>query len=542
MLVKTDIAVRHVPVMDGVFFVADQVNHRIMRWEPAAGQGSTVAGGNGSGSGLQQLNDPTYVAVDHDGMLLVADTYNHRIMRWEPGAAQGSIVAGGIGSGSGLHQFYYPYFVAVDHDGMLLVADRGNHRIMRWEPGAAQGSIVAGGNGRGSGLHQLDHPTCVAVDHDGMLLVADSGNHRIMRWEPGAAQGSIVAGGIGSGSGLHQFYYPYFVAVDHDGMLLVADRGNHRIMRWEPGAEQGSVVAGGNGRGIGLHQLINPFCVAVDHDGMLLVADEGNNRIMRWEPGAAQGSIMASGFSQPICVATAAKSLKSLWAPEINSAWPHESKVLVKTMLLIDRRRCHCSLTALGSLLTTHVLPLALPLRFVPQMCRSKMCAPTRPLEHNIVAEEVQHEEPPASISVATVQFGSVSQKTVLVHAGSGSSRFRFIPVPVHTGSQKMTHPPKASQKTPQAKIVRNWPVEAFSRALVSTIEFLAKNYTLGYPQFVFDAFCPKFEFFGPNVNPKNGSKRFRFTPFPVQNGSSSQRFRFKRFRLTDYWFGSRPS
>ena len=37
-----------------------------------------------------------------------------------------------------------------------------------------------------------------------------------------------------------------------------------------------------------------------------------------------------------------------------------------------------------------------------------------------------------------------------------------------------------------QKKIAKNWPLEGFSTALVSTIEFLTKNYTLGYPRNIF--------------------------------------------------------
>ena len=57
------------------------------------------------------------------------------------------------------------------------------------------------------------------------------------------------------------------------------------------------------------------------------------------------------------------------------------------------------------------------------------------------------------------------------------------MPVPVQNGSgshrfTKSMTPKKVPEKHPKTKIVKNWPVEAFSRALVSLIKFLMKNYT----------------------------------------------------------------
>ena len=45
--------------------------------------------------------------MDDSGNIYIADQPNHRIMKWEPGATEGSVVAGGNGSGSGLNQLKY---------------------------------------------------------------------------------------------------------------------------------------------------------------------------------------------------------------------------------------------------------------------------------------------------------------------------------------------------------------------------------------------------------------------------------------------------
>lgn len=336
-------------------------NDRVMRWSPGSTQASIVAGGHGLGDGLHQLNGPGRgVAIDHKGALLVADHFNHRVMRWAAGATKGSIAAGGHGPGDGLHQLEHPQGITVDDEGALLVADAFNHRVMRWAPGATHGSIVAGGHGCGDGLHQLCCPTRVIIDHEGALLVVDSANGRVMRWAAGATQGSIVAGGDADISAEG-------ITIDRDGALLVADYLNHRIMRWAPGASQGSVVAGSRGKGDDLHQLSDPCGITVDREGALLVADAGNHRVMRWASGAMQGSIVVDKHGHGLStlpwaeIIEVCEGILTTWSPAMNSAWPHESRLLTKVMLLVDARRSRGGLAALGPLLLTEVLPWALP-------------------------------------------------------------------------------------------------------------------------------------------------------------------------------------
>ncbi len=48
-------------------------------WES---NGKTVAGGNGEGNALNQLNSSYGVFVDSDGALFIADYFNHRVVKW----------------------------------------------------------------------------------------------------------------------------------------------------------------------------------------------------------------------------------------------------------------------------------------------------------------------------------------------------------------------------------------------------------------------------------------------------------------------------
>ena len=97
--------------------------------------GVTVAGGNGLGTGLHQLQYPTGVSVSRkDGSIFVSDTYNHRVMKWKVNATQGSIIAGITGiTGTSPQLLDTPGDIALDpSETFLYVADYGNHRVQRF--------------------------------------------------------------------------------------------------------------------------------------------------------------------------------------------------------------------------------------------------------------------------------------------------------------------------------------------------------------------------------------------------------------------------
>ncbi|CAF4375727.1 unnamed protein product, partial [Adineta steineri] len=127
---------------NGFLYVSDWENHEVRRWKQGDRKGELVAGGNGQGNNLNQLNKPTNIFVAKDYSLYISDFVNCRVMKWTKNAKEGIIVAGGNGKGNSLKQLFCPYGVFVDHSGQIYVADRENHRVMRWCEGKEEGEIV----------------------------------------------------------------------------------------------------------------------------------------------------------------------------------------------------------------------------------------------------------------------------------------------------------------------------------------------------------------------------------------------------------------
>ncbi|CAF3656902.1 unnamed protein product [Rotaria sp. Silwood1] len=259
--------------------------HPNARWQQ---NGLTIAGGNGQGSGTNQLSNPCGLFIDDDQQTTyIAEYGNHRIMEWKSGATSGQVVAGGNGAGSEAHQLSYSQDVIVDKEtDSLIIADYANRRVVRWPRR----------NGK-SGETIISNILCtgLTMDENGSLYVVDYGEHEVRRYRRGERQGTVVAGGNGSGNRLDQLHNPYHVFVDRDNSIYVSDLGNHRVMKWMKGAKQGIVVAGGEGQGNGLTQLANPRGVVVDQLGTVYVADSINARVIRWPKGATKGSVIVGG-------------------------------------------------------------------------------------------------------------------------------------------------------------------------------------------------------------------------------------------------------
>ena len=286
------------------------------KWNQSA---VTIAGGNGQGQQLNQLNWPHGIDIDDDGTIVIADLRNDRIGEWRKGALQSQIVAGGNG------QLIHPPDVIIDHhndeliiaewsnqritrwprrhnqigriiisnvrctglamnnNGDIYVADEDKHEVRRWKAqGGDEGTVVAGGNGKGDRLNQLYRPRYIFVDDNESVYVSEWGNHRVTKWIKGAKEGIIVAGGQGHGNSLTQLNLPEEVFVDVFETIYIADRGNHRIVRWLKGSKQGEFVVGGNGEGSQSNKFLDPINFVFDKENNLYVTDGANHRVQKF--------------------------------------------------------------------------------------------------------------------------------------------------------------------------------------------------------------------------------------------------------------------
>ncbi len=203
--------------------ICDRGNQRVVRWPLRSGA---------TGKTIISNIDCFDLILGNNGYLYISDISKHEVRRWKLGETNGIVVAGGNGQGNRLDQLDCPWYIFVDEDHSVYVSDNGNHRVMKWMKGAKEGIIVAGGHGEGRGLAQLSYPGGIVVDQPETVYVADYNNHRVMRWMKGASRGSIVVGGNGLGKNANQFCYPSSLSFDRQNNLYVVDFNNHRVQKF----------------------------------------------------------------------------------------------------------------------------------------------------------------------------------------------------------------------------------------------------------------------------------------------------------------------
>ncbi|CAF3297867.1 unnamed protein product [Rotaria sp. Silwood2] len=205
------------------FIICDSHNRQVLQWFPRSTRCARTLIENIACFG---------VGTDIRGDLYISDTEQHEVRRYRMGAKHGKVVAGGNGQGSRLKQLNHPTYICIGDDYSVYVSDSWNNRVMEWKRNAKEGIIVAGGQGRGKNQRQLDYPAGVLVDQLGTIYVADHWNHRIMRWRKNEEPDIIAGDRFRPGDDAHQLTCPESLAFDHEGNLYVADSNNHRIQRF----------------------------------------------------------------------------------------------------------------------------------------------------------------------------------------------------------------------------------------------------------------------------------------------------------------------
>ena len=190
------------------------------RWSQ---NGVTVAGGNRECNAVNQLNRPCGLDIDDDNQsIVIADCENHRIVEWKIDASNGKVIAGGQGRGNRLDQLNYPTDVLIDKEtNSLFIADRRNRGVVRWSrcQGTTEGEV------------SVDNIDCygLAIDHQRYLYVSDDVKNEVRRYRIGDKNGIVVAGRNGQGNQYNQLNCPTYLFVDEEQAVYVRVRVRVRV-------------------------------------------------------------------------------------------------------------------------------------------------------------------------------------------------------------------------------------------------------------------------------------------------------------------------
>jgi sugar lactone lactonase YvrE len=206
------------------FIICDQGNRRVVQWSRQNDTNAEII--------ISDI-DCNSLATDKNGYLYVSDKEKHEVIIWKTGEINGTIVAGGNGQGNELNQLNYPSYIFVDQDNSLYVSEWNNYRVMKWTEGAEEGIIIISGLQYENILTRFFLPTGITVDPLGNVYVADCSNHRIIRWLKESEEISIVIGENEAGTQSNKFNCFGGVSFDGEGNLYVTDYYNNRILKFD---------------------------------------------------------------------------------------------------------------------------------------------------------------------------------------------------------------------------------------------------------------------------------------------------------------------
>jgi len=203
--------------------IADHKNRRVVRWPRRNGQHGETIISNVKCVGL---------AMNKNGDIYVVDDGKNEVRKWKIGAKDGTLVAGGNGRGTELNQLNKPSYIFVDDNESVYISDYENHRVVKWMKNAKEGIVVVGGQGQGNGVDQLDHPGGLYVDSLETIFVVDCDNHRVVRRVKGSKNSDIVVGFYDQGDQSNQLSNPLDLYVDREKNLFIVDLGNSRVQKF----------------------------------------------------------------------------------------------------------------------------------------------------------------------------------------------------------------------------------------------------------------------------------------------------------------------
>ncbi len=190
-----------------------------------------------SGTGLDKFGKIAGITTDAAGNLYVSDALNNRVTKWLSNGTSGGVVAGGNGAGTGNNQLSSPADIKVvkgaDNKDYLYVADAGNNRVMRWEIGQNEGSVVVASE---PGVKNIfinslnDIYTCSETKH----IVRKYNHDNPASGIPIAGFNTETMAEAGEGSEYNRLSFPGQIYVDPQGNVFIADQGNGRIMKYVP--------------------------------------------------------------------------------------------------------------------------------------------------------------------------------------------------------------------------------------------------------------------------------------------------------------------
>lgn len=231
-----------------------------------------------SGGGF--FDNPQAIGVDPiQQFIYVADTGNHRIQIFTSNTIEPTWEVGSQGSGD--NELESPSGIALDSEGFIFVADTGNDRIVRFDRAVFKDTtdpiVMLDVYTEASLGLSMDGPRGLGIDDQDRIYIADTGSGRVHVIATGTWLGDV---GDGPGDEFGSFVAPVDVAVcPLDQRIYVLDRDRPGVQIFEPFDDGADFVSAFGVEGDAPGFMDSPTGFTLDARCTVYVADTGNNRM-----------------------------------------------------------------------------------------------------------------------------------------------------------------------------------------------------------------------------------------------------------------------
>jgi hypothetical protein len=181
---------------DGNIWVTDGLGNngkgqQVFKFSPGGKVLMTLGKAGVAGTGPDEFNEPSAVAIAANGDIFVADGHggdsNARVVKF---TKDGTFIKTWGKKGTGPSEFDVPHCITFDPAGRLLVCDRNNNRIQIFDQ---DGNYI-------TELRQYSRPSSIVVDKNGIIYVSDSESESVSKnhdgWKRGIRIGNLNAGTV----------------------------------------------------------------------------------------------------------------------------------------------------------------------------------------------------------------------------------------------------------------------------------------------------------------------------------------------------------